>query len=118
MATPYRDRIQHRLTEGLAPVSLWVVDDSQRHAGHGPRRAALAARGQSHLLPPEADATETHFRVEVVSPAFEGRSRVERHRMVTDLLEDELRERVHALSITARTPDEAEQDQATTNRPC
>lgn len=90
MAETYAERIRRKLTEGLAPVRLEVADDSHRHAGHA-----------------GADpAGETHFRVAVVSAAFAGKSRVERQRMVHALLAEELAERVHALSIAARAPDE------------
>jgi len=74
----------------LSPQSLEVIDESHRHAGHGHHH-------------PEG---ETHFRVEIVSEAFEGKSRIERHRMVNALLADELSGRVHALAIGARTPSE------------
>jgi acid stress-induced BolA-like protein IbaG/YrbA len=47
-----------------------------------------------------------HFEAEVVSAAFEGKSRLERHRMVYAALGDRMRERVHALSMQTRTPDE------------
>jgi BolA protein len=49
---------------------------------------------------------ETHFNVYIVSPAFEGKSRVERHRMVNTTLEAELKGSVHALAIKAQTPGE------------
>lgn len=94
----YADRIRRKLTEGLAPLRLDVVDESHRHAGHAGRM------GHDGHAGPEG---ETHFRVEVVSAVFDGRSRVERQRMVYDLLADELKERVHALALTTRTPAEA-----------
>ncbi|MBI1980035.1 MAG: BolA family transcriptional regulator [Methylocystis sp.] len=84
-------RIAQKLTEGLAPAALNVIDDSHRHAGHGHHH-------------PEG---ETHFTVEVVSALFEGKSLIERHRLVNTLLAEELAERVHALAITAKTPKEA-----------
>ena len=83
--------IIHKLTAALAPLSLQVIDESDLHAGHG------------HVRP----EGETHFRVEVVSAAFERKSRVDRHRLINDLLADELANRIHALAITARTPQEA-----------
>lgn len=89
--TSYADRIRRKLTDALAPSRLDVVDESHRHAGHSGAR-------------PEG---ETHFNVTVVSAAFEGRSRVERQRMVYALLADELAERVHALALTTRAPQEA-----------
>ncbi|MQX35211.1 BolA family protein [Roseospira navarrensis] len=105
---PYQTRIRAKLTEGLAPVSLHIEDDSRKHAHHGPRMAALATQGGDHGHAPIDDQGETHFRVDIVSAAFEGKSRVDRHRMVNALLADELRERVHALAIKARTPAEAD----------
>ena len=103
----YRSRIESRLTGGLAPLFLAVIDESHRHANHGPRMAALAEAGvPTNGHAPIDGRGETHFRVEIVSPAFVGKSRVERHRMVNDLLSAELRERVHALRIKARAPEE------------
>ncbi|MFD1625896.1 BolA family protein [Azospirillum griseum] len=87
----YAARIRQKLTDGLSPDRLEVVDESHRHAGH----AGADAKG------------ETHFHVTVVSAAFTGQSRVARQRMVYALLADELRERVHALALTTQTPAEA-----------
>lgn len=85
-------RIRQKLTEKLAPSRLDVVDDSHKHAGH------VGAR-------PEG---ETHFSVEIVSAAFEGVSRVERQRMVYDILREELAGPVHALALRTLSPsDEA-----------
>ena len=81
------ETIERKLTAAFAPSSLVIVDESHRHAGH------VGAR-------PEG---ETHFRVEIVSAAFEGKSRIERQRMVYDLLQDELAGPVHALSVSAQS---------------
>ena len=89
---PIRAGIEAKLTAALAPQFLEVIDESHRHAGHG------------HHHHPEG---ETHFRVEIVSNAFDGKSRIERHRMINALLCEELAGRVHALAIGARTPSEA-----------
>ena len=51
---------------------------------------------------------ETHFRLTIVSTAFAGKSRIERHRLVHDVLAEELKDRVHALTLTARTPEETQ----------
>lgn len=83
--------ITNKLTEALEPLALNVIDESHLHAGHGHHR-------------PEG---ETHFRVEVVSAAFNGKSRVARHRMINELLSEELTGGVHALAIAAHAPDEA-----------
>jgi len=84
------DRIREKLTLAFAPAALEVVNDSDRHAGH----AGSPGTGQSH------------FSINVVSAAFAGKSRVERHRMVNDVLAEELNGPVHALAIRALTPEE------------
>ena len=71
--------------------ALDIIDDSHRHAGHA---------GHDGL-------GESHFQVRIVSDAFAGKSRVERQRLVYDLLAAELKDRVHALSLTTQTPAEA-----------
>lgn len=85
-----KEAITRKLADALAPLSLSVVDESERHRGHSGWR----------------EGGETHFRVEVVSEAFRGKSRVERHRMVNALLAEELAGRVHALAIAAKAPGE------------
>jgi BolA protein len=85
-----KEQITAKLTQALAPSVLVVSDDSENHRGH---------RGWR-------EGGETHFSVQVVSPAFAGKSRVERHRMVNALLADELAGRVHALAISAKAPGE------------
>ncbi|HLY54724.1 MAG TPA: BolA family protein [Stellaceae bacterium] len=84
-------RIEQKLTAALAPSALSIVDESARHAGHAGARPG----------------GETHFRVEIVSAAFAGKSRIERQRLVHDILADELAGGVHALSLSTRTPEEA-----------
>jgi len=91
----YYNRIERKLTEALAPERLTIEDDSHRHAGHA----------GAH---PDGGA-ETHFNVEVISQSFDGQSRVARQRHVYSLLADELKERVHALSLVTLTPNEAAQ---------
>ncbi len=80
--------IEKKLGEALSPLELTVSDESHLHAGHAGAR-------------PEG---ETHFRVKIVSKAFEGVSLVKRHRMVNDILAEELESRVHALAISAAPP--------------
>jgi BolA protein len=82
--------IEKKLGEGLSPRRLSVVDESHLHAGH------------AHA--PEAG--ESHFRVEVVSAAFAGLSRVARQRLVYGLLADEMQGRIHALALRTLTPEE------------
>ena len=84
------ERINKKLTEGLTPSRLEVVDESAKHQGHGGWR----------------EGGETHFHVTVVTDAFEGKSRIDRQRMVYALLAEEMAERVHALALTTKTPGE------------
>lgn len=86
-----------RKLSALDPVHLEFLDDSGRHAGHA-----------SHGGVDGADAGESHFFLTVVSARFVGRTRLQRQRMVTDLLRDELAGPVHALSIRALSPAEVE----------
>uniref|UniRef100_A0ACD5YH26 Uncharacterized protein n=1 Tax=Avena sativa TaxID=4498 RepID=A0ACD5YH26_AVESA len=86
-----KERIMHNLEIGLSPVELKIEDISHQHRGH----AGVAG----------SDG-ETHFNVRVVSKEFEGKSMLKRHRAVYDLLQDELKSGLHALSIDAKTPSE------------
>ena len=85
------DRMRQKIEDALAPAQLEIIDDSHRHAGH----AGHDGQGESH------------FRVRIVAEAFAGKSRVERQRLVYDLLAAELKDRVHALSLTTQTPAES-----------
>jgi len=87
------NRIRTKLQSALEATVLEVDDVSYQHAGHA------AVRGSSDK--------ETHFNVKVVSSKFEGQSLVKRHRLVYDALADELQSGLHALSILAKTPQEA-----------
>jgi BolA protein len=83
--------ITKKLQEAFAPESLDVVDESHLHAGHAGHRPG----------------GETHFRVYIVSQAFEGKSRLDRHRMINQVLADDLAAGVHALALKAQAPGEA-----------
>jgi len=84
------ERLIAVLTGAFAPTLLKVRDDSERHAGHAGHHPA----GQ------------THYAVLLVSPVFQGKSRVERARAVHDALEGEFAGGMHALSLTLRSPEE------------
>ncbi|SIO13027.1 transcriptional regulator, BolA protein family [Bradyrhizobium erythrophlei] len=86
-----RDVIINKLREAFTPESLDVADESHLHEGHAGHRPG----------------GETHFRVYIVSPAFQGKSRIERHRMINATLSAELNDSVHALAIKAEAPGEA-----------
>ncbi len=83
-------QIDGKLTAAFSPVRLQIIDESALHAGHSGARPG----------------GETHFRVEIVSEIFRGKSRVERQRLVYSALRDELAGSVHALSLVTRAPDE------------
>ena len=93
-----KDRITAKLTRALAPLSLEVIDDSARHAGH------IGHPGSGH--PGQMSSSETHFTVKVVSEAFAGKSRVARHRLVNETLAAEFADGMHALAIEARAAGE------------
>ena len=86
------ERIEQTLKEALSPTRLMVADDSHKHAGHAGAR-------------PEG---ETHYRIEVVSAAFEGENRVARQRLVNELLAPEFESGLHALQMKTLTPAEDE----------
>ena len=86
-----RDTITNKLREAFIPESLEVQDESHLHEGHAGHRPG----------------GETHFRVHIVSDAFKGKSRVERHRMINATLAGELAGSVHALAIHAQAPGES-----------
>ena len=85
-----RDWIDEALRRDLAARSVDVVDESHLHAGHAGARPG----------------GETHFRVDIVSDAFAGKSRIERHRLVNDALAPAFARGLHALAIKARAPGE------------
>lgn len=85
---PIATEMRRRLEAALEPTLLVLTDDSEAHRGHGGYNPA----------------GESHFSLVIESPAFAGKSRIERQRMVHAALGDLLEERVHALSITAREP--------------
>ena len=84
------DLITQKLTEAFSPQNLKVEDESYKHEGHAGSRPG----GQ------------THYRVYIVSPAFKGKTRLERHRMINQALAGELAGGIHALAIHATAPGE------------
>ena len=87
---PVKHAITNKLREAFTPESLDVIDESHLHEGHSGHRPG----------------GETHFSVYIVSDAFKGKSRIERHRMINTTLSAELAGSVHALAIKAHTPGE------------
>lgn len=81
--------IRQRLEDTLAPQRVDIIDESHKHVGHA---GARDGRG--------------HFKVHLVSTAFAGKSLLERHRMVYEALGELMQTDIHALSLSAHTPDE------------
>lgn len=94
---PIATVMRRKLTEAFAPARLELEDDSWKHAGHH-HEGGIDAK----------DGGESHFQLTIVSEAFAGQGRVERQRAVNAVLKDELSGPVHALSIRAQTPQEAQ----------
>ncbi|CAK8692110.1 unnamed protein product [Clavelina lepadiformis] len=95
---PVQLRIQQKLGLEFCPTYLQVVNESYKHS-----------------VPP---GSESHFKVVIVSDAFEGKSPIQRHRSINTLLGEELSSSVHALSIQAKTPDQWEKSgHSSTNTP-
>ena len=84
------DTIRGKLEKAFCPAHLDIEDQSHLHLGH-----AGAPEGR-----------ESHFRVEITASVFEGKSRVERQRLIYTCLADELAGQVHALSVSAKAPTE------------
>lgn len=82
-------QLEQRLREKLRPAALHVIDESAQHHGHA------GANGTGF---------GTHFRVQITSDLFAGRTAVARHRLVYDALQDFIDQGLHALAIEARLP--------------
>ena len=85
------EKIRQRLLQDLAPSELRISDDSDKHVGHPGARDGLG-----------------HYSVRIVSEQFQGKSRIERHRMVFSVLGTLMQTDIHALQIEALTLDEVE----------
>ena len=83
-------RLREKLMVALEPTRLDIVNESELHAGH----RSTPGTGESH------------FRIMIVSPKFSGATRVTRHRMVNDVIADELKGRIHALALSTYAPGE------------
>ena len=83
-----KQRIEEKLTAAFAPARLEIIDESERHRGHGGYR----------------EGGETHFKIIIAAEAFRPMNRLERQRAVYDVLQKEMAERVHALSLDIKLP--------------
>ncbi len=87
---PVAAEMLHRLNSALSPTHVELIDDSEQHRGHGGYNPA----------------GESHFTLRIESPAFSGKGRVDRQRLIYAALGDLMEGRVHALSIRATAPGE------------
>jgi BolA protein len=88
------ETIRTRL-QALEPLALDLVDESEQHRGHAGYR----------------EGGNTHWRLSIVSPQFAGKATVARHRMVYQALGELMQHPIHALAITARSPEETKGNQ-------
>lgn len=89
-ATAATETLLRERLAALSPLAVDIVDESALHAGH-----AGARQGG-------------HYRLRIVSPVFAGKARLARHRLVHETLGELMRDRIHALSIVAVTPEESQ----------
>lgn len=87
----YYQRIEQKLKNHFDPIFLEIKDQSHLHAGHS----------GTH---PDG---ETHFKIKLISDAFIGLSRLERQKKVLKILDDEIKEHIHAISLSLKTKEEA-----------
>ncbi|EMC94740.1 hypothetical protein BAUCODRAFT_74070 [Baudoinia panamericana UAMH 10762] len=92
--TPMEDAMRRKITETLTPTSLEIYNDSHMHAHH------KAMEGST--------SRETHFRFYITSDAFKSKMQPARHRLVYQLLKDEMAAQggIHALQLRTRTVEE------------
>ncbi len=88
---PVEQAIERKVNEALRPVSLKIVNDSHKHAGHAGN-------------PSGAPDAETHFTCTIESSTFDGKSRIQQHRMVYELLGEEFAQGLHALALKTSAP--------------
>ncbi len=90
-----QSEIEAKLKDGLQPAHLEVINESS-----------------NHNVPP---GSESHFKVVIVTPAFDGKMLIARHRMINDILADELQHKIHAMALHTYTP--VEWDELNANAP-
>ena len=87
---PVANSIKNKLEKAFTPVKLVLTDNSHLHLGHAEAK----------------EAVESHFDLLIIAETFQGESKMSRHRSIYGVLSEEMREKIHALSITALTPQE------------
>lgn len=97
---PIETRIFDKLTKTLQPKLIEIVNDSAKHSSHGGVKDFYDKMGDGYEGP-----AESHFSIKIVSDKFDGQSRLNRQRLVLDIISDEMKV-VHALALKTLTPDE------------
>ena len=97
LSTTMEPLIRRKLEDALSPIHLELVNESSKH--NVPK------------------GSESHFKLLVVSKSFEGKSLIDRHRMVNHVLAEELKKGIHALSIQAKTPAQFQVDPSVSSTP-
>ncbi|KAJ3724827.1 bola-like protein-domain-containing protein [Lentinula raphanica] len=88
---PVELAIRSKLVSSLQPTALVIRNDSHQHRHHAPMRVQGGGSG------------ETHFALDIVSDEFEGKTTMQRHRMIYSILSEELNNGLHALSLKTKT---------------
>lgn len=103
-----KETIENLLKQKLSASYVEVLDESEQHKGHREmvksKSGVLARPG--NIPPQPTNSGGTHFAVLIVADQFEGKSLIERHRMVHDVLKAQLKDGIHALAIKAYTSQE------------
>ncbi|KAI1762129.1 bola-like protein [Hypoxylon sp. FL1150] len=97
--TPMEDAIRTKITDALKPTRLEIFNDSAKHAHHRPMVGSTSR--------------ETHFRLVITSDGFRSKMQPARHRIVYQLLKDEMAQEggIHALQLRTMTPEEEQRHQ-------
>lgn len=88
--------MKQKLIDAFQPTTLEIVDESHKHAGH------------AGLEGIETNGKGTHFKIKIISSCFLNKSRIDRHRLVHEALQTELKDHIHALSLILLTPEESQ----------
>lgn len=94
---PIENKIRKKLMEALKPKTLEIINESAKHIGHV---------GNPITRSDDGTEAETHFKIKIISDAFENKPLIQRHKMVYGIIDDEIKGPVHACSLETKTPNE------------
>jgi BolA family transcriptional regulator, general stress-responsive regulator len=102
-----KETIENLLKDKLSAAYVEVLDESELHQGHREMaKAGTLARPAALPARQSGSPKGTHFAILIVADQFEGKSLIERHRMVHDVLKKQIKDGIHALTIKAYTTQE------------